>query len=234
MVSEPSSIARPTVLVTGFEPFGDSTLNPSRVVVEALASMDEPAGRGEGFAMHTAELPVDTERIASVLARLWREVEPDVALHFGESARAERVTLERVAINLLDFEVADNAGRRVVDEPIDPDGPAARFATLPVRTIKSQLDAQYGIASDLSLSAGAYLCNQTLYLSLGHAERRGGRAGFVHLPSLPEQVRRGERDEPSLPSDRLIEAAIALVKLAAGHGSDKNTRPGVEGSPELR
>lgn len=201
---------RKTLLVTGFEPFGGSTLNPSQAVVEAL--MDESIEVLD-VDVRTALLPVDTSRIGSVIDALWAEHDPDVVLHLGESAKADRLTLERVALNLLDFDSPDNAGARLVDQPIDSAGPAARFATLPIRSLHDRLESQ-GIASALSLSAGAYLCNQTLYLSLGHGQQRGGRrVGFVHVPSLPEQVAKGERKGPSMPREALVEQIRCLILL---------------------
>jgi len=204
-----SSNSVPTVLVTGFEPFGGSTLNPSQVIAESL---DDWAVDPMQLQLKTALLPVDTRQVEGVLSSLWQSHEPDIVLHFGESAKAEHFTLERVALNLLDFETPDNAGLHVVDQPIDPAGEAAHFVTLPVRALHDGLRAD-GIESSLSLSAGAYLCNQTLYLSLGHGQRRGGRAvGFVHVPSLPEQVQSGERTGSALPRDVLIENARQLVE----------------------
>lgn len=200
-----------TLLVTGFEPFGGSTLNPSQVVIDALAagSIDLP-----GVELFTDLLPVDTCRIAGVIKALWGKHDPDLVLHLGESAKAERLTLERVALNLLDFDAPDNAGKRVVDQPIDPEGPAARFTTLPVVALREKLKTQ-GIALDLSLSAGTYLCNQTLYLSLAHAQQRGGRqVGFVHVPSLPEQVALCERKAPAMPREQLLEQIQRLILLA--------------------
>lgn len=200
-----------TLLVTGFEPFGGSTLNPSQVIIEALAASE--IGLPE-IAVHTALLPVDTGCIAAVIDALWQNVEPDLVLHLGESAKADRLTLERVALNLLDFNLPDNAGQRVVDQPIDPGGPPARFATLPVRALSEKLK-QDDIGSDLSLSAGAYLCNQTLYVSLGQAgKRRGKMVGFAHVPSLPEQVALCERKAPSMPREQLIGQIQSLITYA--------------------
>lgn len=203
---------RLSILVTGFEPFGGSTLNPSQVIAESLPALfSDPSGRWE---LHTALLPVDTQRIASGLDALWAGHEPDLAVHFGESAKADRLTLERVAINLLDFRTPDNAGRVLADEPIDPQGPCARFATLPIRELRDRLEHE-AIRCQRSLSAGAYLCNQTLYLSLGHAHRLGGRSvGFVHVPSLPEQVALGQRKAPSMPREQLLEHAQRLITHA--------------------
>ena len=197
-----------TVLITGFEPFGGSTLNPSQVVVEALACGEMVV---PGVAVQTALLPVDTCCIAAEVGALWQTHEPDLVLHLGESAKAEGLTLERVALNLLDFSIPDNAQQTVTDQPIDPTGPAARFATLPMRALSERLKLE-GIASELSLSAGAYLCNQMLYLSLGHAQARGGRAvGFVHVPSLPEQIALCERMAPSMPREQLFQYVQRLI-----------------------
>lgn len=205
---------QPTLLVTGFEPFAGSTLNPSQLIAESLADHAEVVALG--VALRTALLPVDTLCAGPTIAALWDKHRPDIVLHFGESAKAQHLTLERVAVNLLDFDTPDNAGQHPVDTPIDPAGPAARFVTLPVRALMQRLD-EAGIASRLSLSAGAYLCNQVLYLSLGHAERVGGGAavGFVHVPSLPEQVERGERKGPAMDREDLLNAAARLVALAA-------------------
>lgn len=201
------------ILITGFEPFNGSTLNPSQVVAESMAEL--LVDGASPITLCTALLPVDTDRVGGVVAGLWAEHDPDVVLHFGELAKAEHVTLERLAVNLLDFETPDNAGRRLVDQRIEADGPAARFATLPVRAIADGLE-QAGIASRLSLSAGAYLCNQVLYLSLLHGDRLGGRSvGFVHVPSLPEQVARGERAGPTMPRKQLLAAAAGVVRLSA-------------------
>ena len=198
------------LLLTGFEPFGGSTLNPSQAAVESIASGDQAFDHVQ---LHTALLPVDTQRIAARLDALWRESRPNIVIHLGESAKASRMTLERVALNLLDFDSPDNAGQRVVDQPIDPAGPAALFATLPTRSLRDRLN-EHGIEADLSLSAGAYLCNQALYLSLAKARRQGGAiVGFVHVPSLPEQVNRGERKAPSMPLEQLIAELRCLIGL---------------------
>ncbi|MEM9347967.1 MAG: pyroglutamyl-peptidase I [Planctomycetota bacterium] len=207
-------------LITGFEPFGGSTLNPSQLVIEHL--IDAPISL-QGVTLQTALLPVDTQRIASEIDRLWRQCEPDIVLHFGESAKASHMTLERIAINLLDFDSPDNAGQCIADQPIDPGGPDARFVTLPVRAVRDQL-AQHGIETALSLSAGAYLCNQSLYLSLAHAEKRGGCAvGFVHVPSLQEQVEQGERSKPSMLGDQLVVQAQQLILEVIDHHRASNS-----------
>lgn len=203
---------RRSVLVTGFQPFGGSTLNPSQLIAQSLAEhLTDIEPHAE---LHAAVLPVDTSAVGAELDVLWQRHDPDIVIHFGESARAEHFTLERVALNLMDFDTPDNTGKRVMDTPIDPAGPAARFVTLPVRGLKEHLE-QAVVPVRLSLSAGAYLCNQALYLSLAHGEARGGRSvGFVHVPSLPEQADRVERGAPTMPRDRLLAGAAAVVRSA--------------------
>jgi pyroglutamyl-peptidase len=102
----------------------------------------------------------------------------------GESAKAESVTFERVAVNLRDSRIADNAGVLVVDEAVIAGGPDAIFATLPVREL-AQACIDAGVPSTLSLSAGSFLCNEVMYRLL--ADDRVGMAGFIHVPQLPEQ-----------------------------------------------
>ena len=98
------------------------------------------------------------------------------------------VRIERVGLNLADFEIPDNDGRRAHDESLSGNGPAAKFTTLPVRKIEEALLAA-GIPSRISNSAGSFLCNACLYSFLSAAEKiQGTRCGFVHVPYLPEQV----------------------------------------------
>jgi len=172
------------MLLTGFEPFGGSQVNPSREVVGRLARDGVP-----GVALHSAILRVDRQGGPATLLNAVRALHPDAILCLGEAARRMAISIERVALNLLDYRMADNAGHQAVDEPIVPGGPAAYFVTLPVRVI---LDAvrTAGIPAELALSAGAFLCNQVTYELLHYltTHQLDIPAGFVHLPALPEQV----------------------------------------------
>lgn len=201
------------VLLTGFEPFNGSTLNPSQQIVARLANDDAALG----VELHTALLPVDTEQVGGVLLPLLDRVRPTVVVHVGESAKADRILIERLAVNLLDFDCADNAGRVIRDRPIDPGGPAGRWSTLDVRAIERAM-GQAGVPCGLSMSAGTYLCNQTLYLTLGWAQRqtRPCRAGFLHVPSMPEQVASGQRKGPGMALERSLAAVSAAVVALAG------------------
>ena len=209
------------MLLTGFEPFGGSQVNPSREVVGRLARDGVP-----GVALHSAILPVDRQGGPATLLNAVRALHPDAILCLGEAARRMAISIERVALNLLDYRMADNAGHQAVDEPIVPGGPAAYFVTLPVRVI---LDAvrTAGIPAELSLSAGAFLCNQVTYELLHYltTHQLDIPAGFVHLPALPEQVTSAYPPMPSMALETMscgiravIGALQATIPSPSGRG----------------
>ncbi len=210
------SEALPVVLLTAFEPFDGSTENASLAVLSLLqAECDWP----EPIDLRTGVLLVATARVGSELDALLTAHRPAVAVLLGESAQAACVTLERLAVNLLDFRVPDNAGSQPVDEPVEAGGPAALWSTLPVRTCAARVASSGGSAA-LSLSAGAYLCNQALYHALRWAASCPGTdierpsVGFVHLPSLPSQVARGERSGASQAAERSAADVVQIVSAA--------------------
>jgi pyroglutamyl-peptidase len=205
------SAARPLILVTCFEPFGGSHVNPTMEIVRLLGSM--PCGRGSRA---YATLPVvgGTEP-ASAWARVAPIIEasmPDAVIALGESAKADAITFERIAVNLRDSRIADNAGVLVVDEPVIDGGADAIFTTLPVRELaQACLDA--GVPPALSLSAGSFLCNEVMFHALDRAQREGSGmlAGFVHLPQLESQHRLRPVEARPIPLDELLRAGEIVV-----------------------
>ncbi|MCS7058007.1 MAG: pyroglutamyl-peptidase I [Meiothermus sp.] len=161
-------------LVTGFEPFADYPHNPSRAVLDLLPE------RVGGLELVRATLPVDTEQVRTTLQELYQKHQPAAVLHLGLAAGRALVCLERLAVNLLDFEVPDNAGRLLHDTPILPGGPLALHTRLPIRAIQARWK-EAGIPSVLSNSAGLYLCNQVMYLALSWLPQKVP-VGFIHLP----------------------------------------------------
>ena len=209
------------VLLTGFEPFGGSQVNPSGQVVHTLARDGVP-----GVTLHSVILPVDRHGGPATLLHAIRALHPDAILCLGEAARRMAISIERVAINLLDYRMADNAGHQAIDEPIVPDGPAAYFVTLPVRAMLEAVCAA-GIPAELSLSAGAFLCNQVTYELLHYltTHQLDIPAGFVHLPALPEQVANVYPLMPSMALETttcsiraIIGALQATIPSPAGRG----------------
>lgn len=201
------------ILLTGFEPFDNSPINPSEQIVHILAGEFIP-----DVQLATAVLPVDLVQGPTTLLHTLEDAQPEAILCLGQARRRSVLSIERVAINLLDFRIPDNAGNQVKDQPVVTSGPAAYFTTLPVYEILDTLKAN-GIPSELSLSAGAYLCNQITYVLLHHLQSRGLRipAGFIHLPALPEQAAQMKRPIPSMSLETMVEGIrIAIQVIAKG------------------
>lgn len=172
------------ILVTGFEPFGEYSRNPSS---EIARSLDETIILGARVS--SLELPVDTVRAPKQLIAALEELKPNAVLSLGLAGGRRVLSVEKIAVNLLNFEIPDNAGVTRYSEPIRQDGPAAYFATLPVEElVRAIRDA--GVPSDLSMSAGGFLCNQIMYTSLHYYAQQGKTrpSGFIHMPALPDMV----------------------------------------------
>lgn len=195
------------ILLTGFEPFGDNPLNPSQALVEAL-----PNHLPENVVLTKAILPVDQQQAPKELLALIHHHNPDAVLSFGLAAGRSKISLERVAINLMDFRIPDNVGTTKSNEPIIAGGPAAYFTTLPIQTMLLALTAE-GIPAQPSLTAGAYLCNLVFYVMMHEISLSNLpiRAGFIHLPALPEQAALADKPIPSLDLDQALSAAHILI-----------------------
>jgi pyroglutamyl-peptidase len=201
------------ILVTGFEPFTPYKVNPT----DELARGVDGLRVGDAI-VRGAILPVHHADAAARVRQLLAEVRPDAVLHLGLAGGRARLALERVAVNVMDYAVPDNAGCQKTDEPCEPAGPAAYFATLPLRAILARL-VDAGIPAYLSDTAGTYLCNQTLYTTL-HAV--AGMAapppvGFMHVPLLPAMVAATGLDQPSMDlavMERAVRVALEVVAAA--------------------
>jgi len=214
------------VLVTGFEPFGGEKVNPSELVARSLEGR-VIAGRP----LAVRVLPVETRTIGERLARAMREESPDIVICTGQAAGRAAMALERVAVNVLDFERADNVGVMRKNDPILRGGPDARLAPLPFAEIVAAW-TEAGIPGYVSNSAGTYICNQVLYEALGIAQAATPPivAGFVHLPYLPAQAATlGAEHTPSMAFEvmkRGIEILIeTLVPWVEQRMPDRETAP---------
>ncbi|MBC7725763.1 MAG: pyroglutamyl-peptidase I [Burkholderiaceae bacterium] len=204
----------PTVLLTGFEPFGGETTNPSWTAVRGvLAAWDGAA------ALLARRLPVAFDLSGPALATALEETCPDIVICVGQAGGATGIRLERVAINLDDARIADNTGHQPIDEPIVPGGPSAYFATLPVKAAVAAIGA-LGIPAEVSHSAGTYACNHVFYLLMHKLEQagHGARGGFVHVPFGPDQT--AGTDRPSLPIGSMVAALTAVVETALSTRTD--------------
>lgn len=175
----------PRILLTGFDPFGGESINPSWEAVHALHGK-----RIGGHQIVALQLPTEFAGSLRVLKAAMRELMPAIVLGVGQAGGRQQLSIERVAINVQDARIADNAGAQPVDEPVIAGGPAAYFSTLPIKAMLAALQA-HGLPAEVSNSAGTYVCNHIAYAMLHlAAKRRGVRAGFIHIPYLPAQAAR--------------------------------------------
>jgi pyroglutamyl-peptidase len=190
-----------TLLLTGFEPFGKATLNPSGEIVKQIS----------GNNIVTAILPVAYARSAERLLALIAEHNPDVVICLGQAEGRTHVTPERIAINLDDARLADNEGVIRNDVPIVVGGPVAYESTLPIKEIvKAVNDA--GVPAAVSLSAGAFLCNHVFYVAQDHFNGTKVRSGFVHVPLMDEQA--GEFPGlPTMPLVQMVKAVRTMLEV---------------------
>lgn len=197
------------ILVTGFEPFGGEAVNPAAEVAKALHGRTV-----DGVPLVGAVLPCVFGTSLDALRALLAVHRPCLVLALGQAAGRSGFSLERVAINVDDARIPDNAGAQPVDEPVVARAPAARFTTLPVKAMVAALRAA-GHPAEVSNSAGTFVCNHVFY-GLQHAlrARRSARSGFMHLPLLPEQAARGANPAPSLPLAQMIDGTTLAVATA--------------------
>jgi pyroglutamyl-peptidase len=195
---------RPTILLTGFEPFGGEAVNPSWQVARAL-----DGAVVADASVHALQLPCVFGAALAALDAALARTRPTLVLALGQAGGRDGFTVERVAINIDDARIADNAGQRPIDLPVLPAGPAAYFATLPIKALVAALQ-QAGWPAAVSQTAGTYVCNHVFYGLMHRLRRRHGvRAGFMHLPWLPEQAA-AQAGQPSLP----LAVQTAGVRLA--------------------
>jgi pyroglutamyl-peptidase len=188
------------MLITGFEPFGGETVNPSW---EAVARLPEEIGQ---YRLTKLRIPVVFGKAAEFILQSAADLDPDVILSIGQAGGRGAVTPELVGINLRHASIPDNNGCSPKDEPITEAGNAAYFSTLPVRQMAEAV-VRCGIPSAVSYSAGAYVCNDVLYTLLSHYADSRVRVGFIHIPYIKEQNK-----EPSMELSDVVKALTAAIE----------------------
>jgi pyroglutamyl-peptidase len=208
-------MSQPRILLTGFTPFGNEDINPSWEAVRALDGKHIAGHRVVARLLPTAF--ADSQR---ELALAIDEVQPTLLLGVGQAGGRSRLSIERIAINVQDARIADNAGAQPIDMAIVEDGPAAYFSTLPIKAMLKALLAE-GLPAEVSNSAGTFVCNHVAYLMLHLAEQhRGLRAGFIHIPYLPSQAARFP-NAPSMSKDDVVRALSIAMEVAATQHTDE-------------
>jgi pyroglutamyl-peptidase len=211
----------PRLLVTGFEPFGGDAVNPSELVAAALHGQVVEGG-GRRARIVAQRLPCAFGAAQQVLSDAVAEFQPAAVLSLGLAAGRAGLTPERVAINLVDARIADNAGAQPCDLPVAPEGPAAYFTTLPVKAMVAAMRG-VGAPAELSLSAGSFVCNEIFYALMHLLAQRGPagcRGGFMHLPLLPGQAQGPAGLRPSVALDLQVAAVSAALLAVLEHGAD--------------
>lgn len=197
-----------TIMLTGFEPFGGSDVNPSITACKKLE------GRTfNGFGVVVEEIPLRFHEIRGLIEGHVEKHGPAAVVCTGQSG-GPSIALERVAINIADARNPYNCGHKPVDETLNDEGPVAYFSRLPLRDLEEALK-KAKIPVVVSNSAGTYGCNQIFYHLMDYVARRGIDipAGFIHVPSLPEQV--VDKRQPSMTVELIAEALeVALETIS--------------------
>jgi pyroglutamyl-peptidase len=211
----------PSVLLTGFAAFGGETCNPSW---DAVSRLDGAVIAGHRIV--AGRLPVEFGASLDALRDMLDTVSPALVLCVGQAGGRAQLSIERIAINIDDARIPDNAGAAPIDEPVVADGPAAYFATLPIKAMLAGLRAA-GIPAEISQTAGTYVCNHVFY-GLMHAlrTRPETRGGFVHIPYAPEQAER--HGAPGLAVGTVVDALRIALEVALTTTGDRRIAAGSE------
>ena len=200
------------ILITGFEPFGGESLNPSWEAARRLHGLHI-----EGAELVAIQLPCVFSKSLTALEAALKQHQPQAVLALGQADGRSDFSIERVAINICDARIPDNEGAQPVDVPVTEKGPAAYFSTLPIKKITSHLKAQ-GFPAAVSQTAGTFVCNQVFY-GLQHMLRNTDvPSGFVHVPLLPQQVAvRSGASFASMSTETLLAAIQCAVAELVRH-----------------
>ena len=202
----------PTVLLTGFDAFAGDEVNPSWLVVQALHGQDV-----KGYQVVAARLPTEFAASRKLLTELLIQHQPTLVLCLGVAGGRAGLSLERIAINVQDARIADNAGAQPIDIPVVKSGPAAYFSTLPIKAMLQALTTA-NIAADVSQTAGTFVCNHVFYALMHDLKKQRGsakaRGGFMHVPYLPGM------GSPSMPFDEMVRGLHVAITTALGTQDD--------------
>lgn len=188
------------LLITGFEPFGGENINPSWDAVRALP--DEVGG----YVLTKLCIPVVYGKAAKYVIDAAEKLQPDVILSVGQAGGRAAITPELVAINLRYAKIPDNNGNEPKDEAVIKGGEAAYFSTIPTRKIAEAINS-LGIPSQVSYSAGAYVCNDILYTLLDKYKDKSVKIGFIHVPYSTEQNK-----EPSMKIEDIVKGLTVAIE----------------------
>lgn len=209
------------VLITGFDPFGGAAINPAYEAVKLLPDAIE------GAEIHKLEIPTVFEKDGEVLAKAIDEQQPDIVICVGQAGGRSDISIEKVAINLMEARIPDNEQQQPLNQVIHEDGETSYFATIPVKAMVSKVK-EAGIPSSVSYTAGTFVCNDIMYRLLYLAEEKEQtiKGGFIHVPYLPEQAVDLPVGTPSLPVETIAKGLEAAVAAAITTNEDQQASMG--------
>ena len=187
------------LLITGFDPFDGASVNPSW---EAVKRLPDSVGK---YALCKLEIPTAFGKASATILEKAAQFQPDLILCIGQAGGRAAVTPERIAVNIRDARITDNEGNQPQGAFVVEGAPAAYFATAPVTDMAAAI-CKAGLPATVSNSAGAFVCNDTMFALLHHFSGSPVRVGFIHIPYLPEQ------GEPSLPLEQAVAALTAAIE----------------------
>ena len=192
------------ILVTAFEPFGGEKVNSTQAL---LPFLPERAGQKE---IATIVLPVVFNECARKLENFLQKESFDYIICLGQNSGISGLNVERVAINVMDARISDNAGNKPEDELIISGGREAYFSTLPIKEMVSA-SSMAGVPAQVSNSAGTFVCNNLMYHVLNMTCDTRTKAGFIHVPQTPGQTE--DINKPSMPSEQAAKGIIAMIDV---------------------
>ena len=190
------------LLITGFDPFGGEKINPSW---EAVSLLPDTINH---YNIHKLQIPTQFGAASKCVLDRASSLHPDVILCIGQAGGRDSITPEVIGINLREASIADNAGFQPVNTPVIEDSREAYFSTVPVRAMVDNLRSNH-IPARLSYSAGTFVCNDVLYTLLNVYHESDTLVGFIHVPYLPEQIK---KDEPSLSLQEIVKALTVCIQ----------------------
>ena len=201
------------ILLTGFDPFGEDKINPS---IELVKKVERKISNAEIFKL---EIPTVFKKSGKILEENIKRTRPDVILCIGQAGGRSSITVERIAINIDDARISDNLGEKPIDEKIRDDGDNAYFSNLPIKKIVEEIKKE-NIPAEVSNSAGTFVCNHLMYESLHLAKKyKNIRAGFIHIPYLPEQVI-NKANTPSMDLENSLKAINIAIKTIINYDGE--------------
>ncbi|WP_311376804.1 pyroglutamyl-peptidase I [Anaerococcus lactolyticus] len=205
------------ILITGFDAFGGEKINPASLILDRLP--DEI----DGNKVEKLIIPTAFFKVADIIERKIVDLRPDIVISIGQAGGRSDITVERVAINIADASIADNDGKKPIDEKIRRDGENAYFSTLPIKAIVENLRAEE-IPASVSNSAGTFVCNFVMYNDLYFAKKyKAFTAGFIHVPYLPGQVI-DKKGVASMSLEDMVKAVEIIIKISADYKNKEDLK----------